>query len=81
MRDSRRVHATVDCVESPAVKTMAASFAQIGRRKIDALHVACAVDAGCAYFITTDDQVLRKADRISEVQIVDPIEFIKKELS
>ncbi len=31
-------------------------------------------------FITTDDQVLGKADRISEIKIVDPIEFIKKEL-
>jgi len=75
-----RTCAAVACVESPAVKATAAAFAQIGLRKIDALHVACAVNAGCAYFITTDDQVLRKADRINEIKIVDPIEFIKKEL-
>lgn len=76
-----RTSAAVDCVESPAVKAAAGSFAQVGLRHIDALHVACAVDAGCAYFITTDDQVLEKADRISEIKIVDPIEFIKQELS
>jgi len=38
------------------------------------------VVAECGYFITTDDQVLGKADRISEIKVVDPIEFIKKEL-
>lgn len=75
-----KAHAIVDCVERPAVKTTASSLAQIGIRKIDALHVACAVDAGCTYFITTDDEVLGKADEISEIKIVDPIEFIKKEL-
>jgi len=63
-----------------AAKAAAESFAQIGLRKVDALHVACAVAAGFGYFITTDDQVLGKADRISEIEIVDPIEFIKKEL-
>lgn len=75
-----RTYAIIDCVESPAVKTAAESFAQIGLRKIDALHVACAVVAECGYFITTDDQVLGKADRIGEIKVVDPIEFIKKEL-
>ncbi len=76
-----RASAAVDCVASPTVKAIAESLAQIGLRKIDALHVACAVNVGCAYFITTDDQVLRKADRIREIKVVDPIEFIKKELS
>lgn len=75
-----RTSATVDCVESSAVKATAKSFARVGLREIDALHVACAVDAGCTYFITTDDQVLKKADRVREIKIVDPIEFIKEEL-
>jgi len=75
-----RAYAIVDCVESPVVKATAGAFAQNGLRKIDAIHVACAVHAGCDYFITTDDQVLGKADRIREIKIVDPIEFIKKEL-
>ncbi len=75
-----RTYATVDCVETPAIKETAGAFAKVGLRKIDALHVACSVDAGCTYFITTDDQVLGKADQIREIKIVDPIEFIKKEL-
>lgn len=75
-----RSHASVDCVENSAVRTAADSFARRGLRNIDALHVACAVNAGCAYFITTDDQILAKAGKISEIEITDPIGFIKKEL-
>lgn len=75
-----RTYATVDCVETPAIKATAGAFAQTGLPRIDALHVACAADAGCDYFITTDDQILGKAGQISEIKIVDPIEFIKKEL-
>jgi predicted nucleic acid-binding protein len=75
-----RTHAAVDCVESPAVKSAADAFAQIGLRNIDALHLACAVQSGCAYFITTDDRILAKAERISQIQVTDPIGFIKKEL-
>ena len=75
-----RAYATADCIETPAIKATAGAFEQAGLRKIDALHVACAVDAGCDYFITTDDQVLGKVAQISEIEIVDPIEFIKKEL-
>lgn len=53
---------------------------RLGLGKIDALHVACAIHVGCAYFITTDDGVLGKADLISAIRITDPIGFIKKEL-
>ena len=48
--------------------------------QIDSLHVACAIHAGCDYFITTDDRILSKSETISEVVIDDPIGFIKKEL-
>jgi predicted nucleic acid-binding protein len=75
-----RNHATTDCVESSAVKSTADSLARVGLRNIDALHVACAVHVGCAYFITTDDQILGKAEAIKEIRITDPIGFIKKEL-
>ena len=75
-----KAYATVDCVETTHIKATAGAFAQTGLRKIDALHVACAADAGCDYFITTDDRVLGKAGQILEIKIADPIEFIKKEL-
>ncbi|MDR2481521.1 MAG: hypothetical protein LBD07_04415 [Spirochaetaceae bacterium] len=41
----------------------------------DALHLSCAIEAECKYFITTDRKVLNKS--IEDVIVVDPVDFIK----
>ncbi|MCL2341518.1 MAG: PIN domain-containing protein [Firmicutes bacterium] len=47
-----------------------------GIKDADALHIACAIEAKCDYFITTDDRVLKySSDKIS---VLDPIDLIKK---
>ena len=40
----------------------------------DAYHVASAIYAGCAYFITTDVRLLKF--QTDEIKLVNPIEFI-----
>jgi len=47
---------------------------------MDSLHIACAIFAKADYFLTTDDKVVKKANIISNVKIVDPIDFIKQAL-
>jgi predicted nucleic acid-binding protein len=42
------------------------------------LHIACAIKAGADYFLTTDDGVLKKAAFVKDIQITDPIGFIKE---
>lgn len=51
-----------------------------GLQKMDSLHIACAIFAKADYFLTTDDKVVKKANIISNVKIVDPIDFIKQAL-
>lgn len=51
-----------------------------GLQKMDSLHIACAIFAKAGYFLTTDDKVIKKANTISNVKIVDPIDFIKQAL-
>jgi predicted nucleic acid-binding protein len=46
-----------------------------GIKKKDALHIACAIEAMCDYFITTDDGILKKY-RNGEIIVCSPIEFI-----
>jgi predicted nucleic acid-binding protein len=46
-----------------------------GIKSKDALHVACAVEAKCAYFITTDGAFLKKARSLPEIKTVNPIDF------
>ena len=48
---------------------------------MDALHIGSAIISGCNYFLTTDDKVLKKSEFITELTIIDPIGFIKEELS
>ncbi|MDR1181808.1 MAG: hypothetical protein LBL13_07500 [Bacteroidales bacterium] len=42
----------------------------------DSIHVACAIEAECKYYITTDDKLLNK--NIDNIIITDPIDFIKQ---
>ena len=52
-----RVHADI----TEAVAARAASYETGGLRRLDALHLACAVEAASDLFCTTDDRLLRRA--------------------
>lgn len=45
-------------------------------KKKDSLHIACAIEAGCEYFLTTDGKILNKD--ISEINIINPLDFIRE---
>jgi len=73
-----RGYAALDVIESPELLLSASSLHKEGLPKIDSLHLACAIAAMCEYFITTDDRILRCKLRVAEINIVDPIVFIKE---
>jgi predicted nucleic acid-binding protein len=45
-------------------------------RNKDAIHIACAIEAGCAYFITTDDDLGRRYAG-NEITVCNPVDFIR----
>ena len=45
-----------------------------GVKDVDSAHVAAAIVAGCDYFITTDDRILKY--RTDKIKIVMPIQFL-----
>ena len=58
------------------VEELAKEITATGVKSADAIHTACAIIANCDYLLTTDDRLLKyKSDRI---EIMDPIEFIKR---
>lgn len=57
-------------------KMIAGHIMETGIKSADALHVACAILAGCDYFITTDDRLLKL--QIEEIQVVTPGELIRR---
>ena len=55
-------------------------FEQMGVRSKDALHLACAVAMKCEYFLTTDDQLVKKVSGVTEIKVTDPVSFIREEI-
>jgi len=45
-----------------------------GIKKKDALHIACAIGAGCSVFLTTDKKLLHTP--VEGILIMSPIEFV-----
>ena len=70
-----------DIQERPELIETANLLSQKGLQKIDSLHIACAIFAKCEYFLTTDDKILQRAKLIDDINVNDPIGFIKEVLS
>jgi hypothetical protein len=73
-----RQHAIVSIKENPTILDNAKRLGQLGLRNKDALHLSCAISAGCRYFLTTDDQLLNKGKFIQDLAVTDPIGFIRE---
>ena len=68
--------AQVDISETENVLNTARSLLSLGLKSKDALHIACAIEAEADYFITTDDLIIKKAQELQQIQVVDPLDFI-----
>jgi predicted nucleic acid-binding protein len=68
--------AVADVEETPAVLRDAHEIAGLGVRPNDALHIACAIAAGCDFFLTTDDSVLKRARGFTRIAVMNPTQFI-----
>ena len=73
-----RTYSEVDIGGDEKIVGVATMINQHGIKKIDSLHIACAIKAKAEYFLTTDDQILKKAILVKDIKITDPIEFIKE---
>ncbi len=72
-----RIYAVEDVEESDAVLATAKMVGQTGIKRMDSLHVACAVKGAADCFLTTDEGILKRANLITAIKITDPIGFIK----
>ena len=73
-----RQFAKTDVEESPALLKRANALSSIGLKAKDALHVACAIAAGCDYFVTTDDGILALGKVIMDIIVLDPTALVRE---
>ena len=57
------------------IRTRAKDFEAVGVKPVDALHVACAESAGCDWFFTTDNGLIKKAKAHTSMHVANPVEF------
>jgi hypothetical protein len=62
----------------PSLQTgiLASKIMQTGIKNKDAVHIVCAVESACDFFLTTDDGILKRKEKISEITIINPVDFI-----
>ena len=65
----------VDIDKADLIEERANKIMNYGVKAKDALHISCAIEAKCDYFITTDDGILRKY-RTGDIEVCSPLEFI-----
>ena len=68
---------------SDNVKIRAVSLERAGFEPIDALHLACAEASEAEYFVTCDDNIIKKARKdqaMVQMAVCGPLEFVLKEV-
>lgn len=64
---------------SEDIRKKAKEYELIGIKPRDAIHISCALNSGADYFVTCDDKILRKTDKLGlNLLILNPIDFIKE---
>ncbi len=69
--------AALDVEENDRILEKAGKLVTKGLKPKDALHIACAIEAGAEYFVTTDDDIIKKAIEIEDIKVMDVIQFAK----
>lgn len=76
-----REHSASNIQEDEEVLQIAQLIHDEKIKKLDSLHIACAIVAKADYFLTTDDGILNKSASIKDIKVTDPIGFIKEALA
>lgn len=73
-------YAIIDIEETATILQQANALVGCGLKAKDALHISCAIAGGCAYFVTTDDEILKRGKEVQGITIVDPASFVREML-
>jgi hypothetical protein len=71
-------YARMDIEETATILQRANLLAGIGLKAKDALHIACAIAGECTYFVTTDDDILKRRQGIQDITVIDPTALVRE---
>ena len=64
------------CPSSEKILSRGKEIMKLGVKNQDALHIACAIERQCGYFITTDKRLTNKT--IAGIKVINPIDFVRE---
>ena len=64
------------CPSSETILSRGKEIMKLGIKNQDALHIACAIERQCGYFITTDYRLTNKT--IEGIKVINPIDFVRE---
>jgi len=67
---------TKDIEATPDIIDLAHKYQSLGFKKKDSLHIACSVAAQCHIFFTTDSGILKRKRLVTEIAILNPIDYL-----
>jgi hypothetical protein len=71
-------YATRDIEETATILQHANLLAGRGLKAKDALHIVCAIAGACTYFVTTDDDILKRRQDIQDITVIDPTALVRE---
>ncbi|MDR2705066.1 MAG: hypothetical protein LBC02_04735 [Planctomycetaceae bacterium] len=66
------------CESSEMIREKGKHIQKFDIKVKDALHWACAISSKCEYFITTDGFLLKKKKGFQEIELINPVDFIRE---
>ena len=72
-------YAIIDIKETRKITNKANELLKKGIKSKDALYLSCAIKAKCKYFLTTDNILLKNAEKFKDIKVISPLTFIEKE--
>jgi len=70
-----RQYATIDVEEMATILQQANTLVGLGLKAQDALHIAGVIAGGCTYFLTTDDDILRRGKDVQGITVLESDRF------
>jgi len=64
------------CPPNESIRSRGKEIMECGIKSNDALHIACAIENRCDYFITTDKKLTNK--NFENIKIINPIDFVRE---
>ncbi|GHU11907.1 hypothetical protein FACS1894151_11560 [Spirochaetia bacterium] len=66
------------CPPTDTILTRGNEIQKANVKPKDSLHLSCAIESGCEYFITTDVPLLKKRALFTELNVINPIDFVRE---